>query len=64
MQQHSDLLNITIYTKGTKGGRTDRKRKGRMKISSRKGRQKSFSVDTVFICEVHISERVKGIDFS
>lgn len=29
-----------------------------------KKREKSFSIDTVFTYEVHISERVEGINFS
>lgn len=40
MPQHSDLLNITIYTKGTKWGKAQTKKKGggtdKNKIKKRK----------------------------
>lgn len=49
MPWDSDLLNITTYTEN-KGKSTDKK-KTVMRFRSRKGRQKSFSVD---IKSIHI----------
>lgn len=59
------MLNITTYTKGTKWGKYRWEKKNTLRrIRSRKGREKSFSVDVVFTYEVHISDRVEGINFS
>lgn len=53
-----------IYKRNKVGEAKWEKKKTMMRIRSRKGREKSFSIDTLFTYEVHISERVEGINFS